>query len=49
MLLYPVTDHNLDERFCIDGHLLRIATVDLAEPWEAIDAKLRKLISNTMS
>ena len=30
----------------IQGHRIRIATVDLCQPWQAIDSRLRSLISS---
>ncbi len=46
MLLYPTTAYPLDEQFVIDDHPVRIATVDLSEPWHLIDGKLRSLANS---
>jgi 5-methylcytosine-specific restriction enzyme subunit McrC len=40
MLLYPCVNVALDETFLIQGHSIKIATVDLAAPWMAIRAQL---------
>ena len=40
MLLYPTVEYELDERMDIQGHNIRVATVDLAVPWDAIEARL---------
>lgn len=40
MLLYPTVDQELDERFSIQGHPIRVATVDLGKEWGAIEERL---------
>lgn len=40
MLLYPCVGVALDETFLIQGHPIKVATVDLAQPWSAIRAQL---------
>lgn len=44
MLLYPQTGLELDGLFQVHGHTVRLATVDLAQPWALIDARLKALI-----
>ena len=47
ILLYPTVETSLDLTYCLDGHIVRIATVDLNAPWKDIDARLRALIVET--
>ena len=49
MLLYPTTSYDLDEAMIVQGHRIRLATVDLGEPWERIEACLIGLIASEMS
>ena len=44
MLLYPYTGSPLDERFEIQNHKVRVATVDLTTPWRTIEKRLLSLI-----
>lgn len=44
MLLYPTVDKKINAKYQIQGHLLRIATIDLAQEWTAIAADLRSLL-----
>jgi 5-methylcytosine-specific restriction enzyme subunit McrC len=46
MLLYPQVGTQLDARYEIKGHALRIATVDLSLPWQEIDQRLRALVAD---
>lgn len=46
LLLYPTVHADLDECMHIQGHRIRVATVDLAAGWEAIEARLLSLISS---
>lgn len=46
MLLYPTTQQDLDEAMEVQGHRIRIATVNLAAPWETIEARLHELIGS---
>jgi len=34
----------VDERYDIQGHSIRVATLDLAVPWQEIEARLLQLI-----
>jgi 5-methylcytosine-specific restriction enzyme subunit McrC len=40
MLIYPTTGHDIHERMQVQGHLMRIETLNLADPWEDIEKKL---------
>jgi 5-methylcytosine-specific restriction enzyme subunit McrC len=44
ILLYPRNGLELDGQYHVHGHDVRLATVDLALPWQQIDARLRALI-----
>jgi 5-methylcytosine-specific restriction enzyme subunit McrC len=44
VLLYPVVQQHFDLCFCIHGHPVRIATVDLNQPWTGIRTRLLELI-----
>lgn len=46
LLLYPTTQHHLDEAMDVQGHRIRVATVDLAAPWAQIEERLHELISS---
>lgn len=45
MLLYPTTTVELDEAMRVQGHRIRVATVNLAQPWPAIEARLHALLA----
>ena len=40
MLLYPTVDRPLDEEADVQGHNIRVSTIDLSASWEAIEARL---------
>jgi 5-methylcytosine-specific restriction enzyme subunit McrC len=40
ILLYPAVDLHLDEHMLVQGHRIRVATVDLGAPWPAIEKRL---------
>jgi 5-methylcytosine-specific restriction enzyme subunit McrC len=44
MLLYPVVDRQLRESYRVHGHQIRVCTVDLAQPWQAIRNELLGLL-----
>jgi 5-methylcytosine-specific restriction enzyme subunit McrC len=44
ILLYPCTELSLNELFAIQKHKLRIATVDLNQPWQQIGKRLLSLV-----
>jgi len=41
MLIYPTTDVDLDEHLQVQGHEIRIVTLDLTAPWTKIESRLR--------
>lgn len=43
-MLYPTVDRELDLRYVIHGHPVRVATIDLAVEWPAINRRLLTLI-----
>ena len=49
VLLYPTTEHPIDEAALIQGHLLRFTTVDLAGPPSAIRADLLRIVADSAS
>lgn len=44
MLLYPTTTDVADESMCVQGHRIRIATLNLADDWKLIEKRLRELV-----
>jgi 5-methylcytosine-specific restriction enzyme subunit McrC len=46
MLLYPTTSQDLNEAMSVQGHRMRIATVDLSKEWETIETRLVALVSS---
>jgi 5-methylcytosine-specific restriction enzyme subunit McrC len=44
MLLYPTTGCDVDASMLVQGHRIRVATVDLAATWNDIEARLLALI-----
>jgi 5-methylcytosine-specific restriction enzyme subunit McrC len=46
MLLYPTTGGDLNEAMIVQGHRMRVATVDLSREWEAIEARLLALVTS---
>lgn len=40
ILLYPTTSSRVDERMRVQGHEIRVATVDLTRPWPEIERGL---------
>jgi len=45
ILLYPLVDRPLNLQFTIQGHLVRVATIDLAQEWREIHECLLDLIA----
>ena len=43
ILLYPAVQHKLSEEIKLQGHVIRIASLDLAAPWEEIERQLLEL------
>ena len=48
MLLYPTTGYGLNETMVVQGHRIRIATVNLSEPWERIEESLIRLVGSEL-
>ena len=44
VLLYPQTEHEIDASYSIQGHQVKVATLDLSRPWVAIEARLLDLL-----
>jgi 5-methylcytosine-specific restriction enzyme subunit McrC len=50
MLLYPANGYTLDHSFTLHGrHRIRVATLDLAQPWPAIEGALLGLLDGTLA
>lgn len=45
ILLYPAVQHKLSEKIRLQGHTVRIESLDLAAPWEEIERQLMDLIT----
>jgi 5-methylcytosine-specific restriction enzyme subunit McrC len=46
LLLYPTVDRDFEADYLMDGSRIRAATVDLAQPWNAIHGRLLQLINS---
>ncbi|MCJ1962075.1 5-methylcytosine-specific restriction endonuclease system specificity protein McrC [Novosphingobium mangrovi (ex Hu et al. 2023)] len=44
MLLYPAVNHRVDAQYQIQGHAVRIVTIDLDQEWPGIEEGLRSLL-----
>lgn len=44
LLLYPTVSLTLDEKVTIQGHKIRIATLDLCQDWRTVEAQLYELV-----
>ena len=44
ILLYPQVQHELDASYFIQGHQVKVATLDLSQPWPAIADRLLELL-----
>lgn len=44
ILLYPSSGSELDEEFEIQGHNVRVSTINLAQPWPSIGNRLQSLL-----
>lgn len=44
LLLYPLVNRQLDEEIDVQGHLFRVATIDLCKPWQEIEQRLLDLM-----
>ena len=49
VLLYPAVDHEIDEWFEVQGHSLRVATVNLNQDWQRIRADLLSFLARRES
>jgi 5-methylcytosine-specific restriction enzyme subunit McrC len=47
MLLYPKTGLELNDAMSVQGHRMRVATVDLSQKWENIEVRLMTLVNST--
>src|SRR5262245_56634559 len=47
ILLYPQVQHEIDASYSIQGHHVKVATLDLSRPWPAIADRLLGLVDNT--
>jgi 5-methylcytosine-specific restriction enzyme subunit McrC len=45
ILLYPAVDQRFSEKFKLQGHVIRIESVDLAAPWQEIEKQLMEWVS----
>src|SRR5439155_25870912 len=48
MLLYPTTSCALNEGMVVQGHRIRVVTVNLNEAWERIEADLVSLVTSAL-
>jgi hypothetical protein len=46
-LLYPAVDNSFDYQFAVDGHPVRVVSVDLDRPWREIHDSLLRVIDIT--
>jgi 5-methylcytosine-specific restriction enzyme subunit McrC len=44
ILLYPAVGQKFSEKFKLQGHMIRIESVDLAAPWQEIERQLIELV-----
>ena len=44
MLVYPVTREPLDLTYQIQGHKVRVYTLDLGKEWSAIEKDMKALV-----
>ena len=49
MLIYPTTAQHVDEEMLVQGHRIRVVTVNLAHDWEAIETHLLDLVNSRPS
>lgn len=48
ILLYPAVDHKLSERTRLQGHVIRIESLDLAAPWQEVERQLLELVTPSL-
>lgn len=44
MLIYPTTAYDMNEAMRVQGHRIRVSTVDLSQPWQKIEERLINLV-----
>ena len=44
ILLYPAVSNGFDHRFVVDGHPIRVSSIDLDRPWRDIEKCLLNII-----
>ena len=47
ILLYPVVHNSFSERIELQDHIMRMESIDLAAPWQAIESRLLELIQSS--
>jgi 5-methylcytosine-specific restriction enzyme subunit McrC len=47
ILLYPQVQHEINASYFIQGHHVKVATLDLSRPWPAITDRLLELLDST--
>ena len=47
ILLYPAVQNRFSERINLQDQVIRIASVDLAAPWQEIEAQLMELVTSS--
>lgn len=47
ILLYPVVRHRLSERMELQGHVIRVESLDLSAPWQDVEADLIDLMARS--
>jgi 5-methylcytosine-specific restriction enzyme subunit McrC len=47
ILLYPSVGKSLDQSYVIQGHRIRVHTLDLNQPWTGIEAQMLSLVEST--
>ena len=49
MLLYPCVGKALHEKMMVQGHVIRICTLNLEQPWQDVEASLVSLARTALS
>ena len=49
ILLYPVIHNSFSERIELQDHIMRVESIDLAAPWQAIESRLLGLVQGSES
>jgi 5-methylcytosine-specific restriction enzyme subunit McrC len=45
ILLYPEVEHEIDASYLLQGHHVKVATLDLSQPWPAIEDRLLEILN----